>query len=147
MSQSRGLAVACGLSMLGALLLLLLEPSRRRTWRFGKTNVICRWSWSGWGWSWKYPISHLARLEVRGWGTIEQLRGWPAFKKTLKSAQDEPEMLQWVLIDSQNICVCSIDDLTEAEARWIGDVILRARPEWLGLPSQADHPIKRVEVC
>lgn len=88
--------------------------------------------------TWNYPIDRLDRLELRSRTTFKPLKGWSGFKRKSTPARSEPDLLQLVMIDSQNAWVCSIDELTESEARWMGDVVLRARPEWFGAPRQTD---------
>jgi hypothetical protein len=122
-------AVVIPLVLIWTCLWLLLEPVRRTKWRFSDAEIAFSTTWFGIGTCWIFPIERLGRLELRRTATFET--AGPPHYRTVLSAPD-PESTQLAVIDSLNTEVCSMKNITEAEARWIGDSIMRARPEWFG---------------
>jgi hypothetical protein len=43
---------------------------------------------------------------------------------------DREKTFTLAFVDRTSADVCTIKELTEGEARWIGDVVLRERPRW-----------------
>ena len=116
-----------GLCIFLGLFYQLFEPFRRTRWKFDKQNIECHWTWFGIGPRWLYPVKPLDRLEM------------PAARK--KSSQNEKsndlvDMLNeganrsLSFVDRENVELVAVKRLTEGEARWIGDFILRERPYW-----------------
>ena len=120
---------AIGLAMFVALLAALLEPVRRTVWTFSRQSIVCRWTWLGAGRTWNWPVEQLARLEIR--------RDDPSVKKTFRaslkfSASTEGDGAEYrlLMVGPEESELCSIDGLTEGEALWMGDTLLRQRKEW-----------------
>lgn len=124
--------VAIGLLIFAGLALMLAEPFRRTCWRVSPREIECRWRWFGYGPRWTYPIDGLAgldRIELDKSGDNKRGRfgslhgSWPP----TTNADDCPYRLS--LVGRDNVEVCEIAGLTEGEARWIGDQVLRNRLE------------------
>ncbi len=120
---------AIGLCMFVGLMAALFDPVRRTSWTFTRQSIECRLKWLGIGPAWNWPVEQLQRIEIR--------RNDPAAKQTFlsglkfsSSMGDGGPGYRLLMIDRRNRELCSIDDLTEGEARWIGDVLLRQRREW-----------------
>ncbi|MBN2581270.1 MAG: hypothetical protein JXB10_19980 [Pirellulales bacterium] len=111
-----------GAIMFFGLLIHLFEPVRRTRWTFGRGEIQCRWTWLGIGLRRRYEFLGLDRLEIS-----ESVK-----KYTLSSPTGKEPGHRLKLIDADNVELCSINKLTEGEARWIGDVLLRERPLWFG---------------
>jgi hypothetical protein len=113
---------AVGLLVLVTLVLALMEPVRRTTWRIGRSSVEWRLTWLDIG-PWRdYPTDNLDPIEVRTGQVDRDIRT----EVPWKSAGE----FRLVWIDGSNHEVCSIDDLTEGEARWMAAEIRRQRPIW-----------------
>jgi hypothetical protein len=116
-----------GLCILGAFLSQLFEPFRRTRWSFDRQNIECRWTWFGLGPRWLYPVKPLNRLELQLGARSKS----PSSKSSdLADMVNEGANRSLVFIDGDNTELCSIKQLTEGEARWIGDFVLRERPFW-----------------
>jgi hypothetical protein len=119
-----------GLVMFVGLLAAVFDPVRRNSWTFTRQSIECRWKWLGVGPRWVYEIERLARIEMR--------RDDPSVKQTVRGALrnsgsgggDMGAAYRLLFIDRANCELCSIDGLTEGEARWIGDTVLRNRDAW-----------------
>lgn len=115
-----------GLIVLAGLLLVILEPVRRTSWKIGRWNIVCRLTWFGIGPAWDYSIERLARIQLNKKEPPRKKYGKPA-TVPWKSA-DATYRLSFV--DKSNREVCSIDSLTEGEAHWMADIIRRERLTW-----------------
>jgi hypothetical protein len=113
-----------GLIMFAALIVQIVEPIRRTCWKFGRQEIECRWSWLGLGRTWTYPIKLLSRLEIH---LVEMKKSNPRSANFIGSQEADRSLL---LIDKDNAEFCSVKRLTEGEARWIGDFLLRERETW-----------------
>jgi hypothetical protein len=122
-----------GLCMFLALFAALLEPVRRKIWRFDANEIECRLSWLGIGPRWLYPVSKLDRIElIRGPATRRQAGRRKHRSATIEDASwaDADHKFGLSLVQAENAQLCEIKPLTEGEARWMADAVLRARPEW-----------------
>jgi hypothetical protein len=117
-----------GLCILAAFLFQLFEPFRRTRWSFDRQSIVCRSTWFGLGPRWVYPVKPLSRLELQQVARSKS----PSRSKSsdLADLVNEGANRSLVFIDGENTEFCSIKRLTEGEARWIGDFILRERPFW-----------------
>ncbi|NUQ61817.1 MAG: hypothetical protein HUU20_04970 [Pirellulales bacterium] len=119
-----------GLAMFVGLVAVLLEPVRRATWRFSEGVAEYRWTYFGFGPRWTYPIDRPDRIELRR--SRENQR--PGFRLSIRQATWSEDAngadRQLVLVGLDNTEVCTIDALTDGEARWIGDILLAERFEW-----------------
>jgi hypothetical protein len=115
--------VAIGLAISVALLFVLLEPLRTTVWNFSDDSIECSITRAGLGRSWNYPVDRLDRLELR-----EHSNRSNTFR--VQFPQEGATCRQLTIVNKQNVEVCTIDDLTEGEARWMADVILRERDAW-----------------
>lgn len=119
---------AAGLLMFVVLIAALLEPFRRTTWRFQDRAIVCHMKWLSVGPVWRYGADSLDRIQLhradvankrpRQWMNLARMSG---FNET---------RFQLTFVDVNNAEVCSMHDLTEGEARWIADVVLRQRSAW-----------------
>lgn len=107
------------------LLRAVLEPARRTTWTFTRDCVERRTEWFGFGSSGaSWPVDGLRHIE------LQSVEGSRLQFVNLSWLVGEVISWQLLLVDRQNTEVCAIDGLTEGEARWIGDVLLRERAAW-----------------
>ncbi len=118
-----------GLAMVVGLLFTILEPARQRVWRFDANQIECRWSWLGIGPRWTYRVESLGRIDLvrakigRKSGNQVQLPSGGAWSQ-------DGSRFGLSLVRPDNIQLCQIKPLTEGEARWIADKVMRERPEW-----------------
>jgi hypothetical protein len=117
-----------GLVMLVALVAAVFEPVHRTVWTLERQGVDYRTSWLGLGPHWTWEVVRLDRIELRR----DTKRGRPRWSGTAPSlaASAGSRDYRLSLVDRSNAEVCSIDGLTEGEARWIGDIVLRERAAW-----------------
>ncbi|REK12548.1 MAG: hypothetical protein DWQ37_11535 [Planctomycetota bacterium] len=120
-----------GLALFGALVVMMLEPVRKRIWTLEARHIEHRWQWFGIGRTWVYPVEGLVRVDVvREEDEARQRRRGKKIRATNASWGDAVTPFSLVLVAPGNRELCEIDGLTEGEARFIGDAILRQRPEW-----------------
>lgn len=115
---------AIGLLMFVGLLVALVEPFRRTKWSFTYGGVERRTTWLGIGPRRTYPVDWLDRIELRGG------RGRFGRRKSQQQGGEEQSSCRLVFIDRQNAESFSIEGLSEGEARWMADVILRQCDRW-----------------
>jgi hypothetical protein len=111
-----------GAIMFLGLIALLLEPFHRTCWTFGRGEIENRCAWFGVGWRRRYEFLGLDRLEI----------GRYVKKQGFSPSPETGPAFRLILIDPDNVELCAVKSLTEGEARWIGDVLLRERPLWFG---------------
>lgn len=121
--------MAIGLVMLVGLVSTMVEPLRRSTWRFTPLGIEAEVRWQTVGCRWFYPCDRLDRIELDKANSTRRgcLRNMLQPTRSL-DADECPYRLSFVGRD--NVKVCEITSLTEGEARWIADQVLRDRPEW-----------------
>ena len=122
-----------GLLLLVGLLLAILEPLRRTTWRFDNDQVVYRLTWLGLGLRRTYPVVSLAGIELtqRANGS-KPASGGKQLQVAASGAQWSDEVSQFglSLVRPPNAELCEIRPLSEGEARWMADTVLRERPQW-----------------
>jgi hypothetical protein len=116
---------AIGVLMFAALLAALVEPLRRTRWSFAYGGAQWQMTWLGIGPHRSYPVDQLDRIELR---TSSQLRF------SFRSADDDNSPMtsgyRLVFIDQYDLEQFTMDGLTQGEARWMADVILRECQRW-----------------
>jgi hypothetical protein len=118
-----------GLLLVVVLVLALSEPLRRNHWRFTPIDLEGELRWREIGRRWSYAIEGLDRIELdRKTDTKRKLSDLFKHPKLLFASDECPYRLSFVGRD--NVEICEIISLTEGEARWIADQVLRDRPEW-----------------
>jgi hypothetical protein len=117
---------AIGLLLIAAVILTILEPLRRSTWRFTENSLEYDWHYLGIGKTWRYPVGELNRIELRR-GKHPKNK---AVRPTKNSADSELNTFTLALVDQHNEQVAEMSGFTEGEARWIADCVLRERPLW-----------------
>jgi hypothetical protein len=121
---------AIGLTMFTYLLAALFEPVRRSSWTFAQTSIEYRLQWLGLGRTRRWEVVRLDRIEIRCDEKVPK-RTFRASLKSIGNGQgDSGSNYRLQLIGRDNRALSSIDNLTEGEARWMGDVVLRQRREW-----------------
>lgn len=121
---------AIGLAMLAALLLAVLEPIRTTTWRFDVGSVQQSLTWLGIGRTWTYPVDSLERIELRHNESADLPRNPLDVRNALRTIRAGSAAFEVGLVGTDATDACSIRDLTEGEARWMADILLRER--WRG---------------
>jgi hypothetical protein len=119
-----------GLLMFLAFLAALLEPVHRTVWHFTRRGIDHRQTWLGVGPHWTWDVESLDRIELRR-DAKRGRRGSPCADQSLAAVlRGEGRCYRLSLVDGSNAELCSISGLTEGEARWIGDIVLRERAVW-----------------
>ncbi len=115
-----------GLLMLLGLVVALLEPLRRTTWRFESDRIVNLTGWLLYRRTQSWKVGDLDRLELRRhyFADPSQLR----YVEVVSPAQ--PDVFSLALVDSNNVDLCTINRLTEPEARWMAQVIHEQRRNW-----------------
>ncbi len=116
-----------GLLMFATLIAMLLEPVRRTTWRFGRSDIECRLTWFGLGRCWNYMVADLQRIDLHAGKSSGEQSQSPAQAMRNMRGQGSYRLS---FVDKSNREVCSVKGLTEGEARWVADVVRRERPVW-----------------
>ncbi len=114
-----------GLIMFVGLLAALIEPFRRTRWSFTYGGAQWQMTWLGIGPRRSYPVDQLDRIEL--W-TASQARS--AFFSTDKDSQPMAPEYRLVFIDREEVQRFTVDGLSQGEARWMADVILRETRRW-----------------
>ncbi len=117
-----------GLAMFAGLVLTVLEPWRRTTWRFGEESIARQLSWPVYRFARSWIVPRFDRLELRRLDA-NSIRSARIPVATIDSA-DSPSFAL-AIVSSDNVDVCEIKSLTEGEARWMARIILeRSAPVW-----------------
>lgn len=120
--------IAIGLVLIGAVLAVLIEPFRRSVWQVADRE-ICFWLQYGlFRRVWRYSVPTLSRIELR---TAEKAK--PARNQASATPQLDVEERSYYLSlvsRADETEVVKIEGLTEGEARWMADLILRQRTGW-----------------
>jgi hypothetical protein len=114
-----------GVLMFVALLAALVEPLRRTRWSFAYGGAEWQTTWLGIGPHRSYPVDQLDRIELRISGQ-ERF----SFRSTDQDSSPVTSAYRLVFIDKNDLEQFIIDGLTQGEARWIADVILRECQRW-----------------
>lgn len=118
-----------GLVMLLAFLSTLLEPVHRTRWTFTRRGIEQRHTWLGLGPRWTWEVDSLDRLELRPDDSSDRRR-FCSVNQVSACTSMGAEHYRLSLVDQNNRELCSIPSLTEGEARWIGDTLLKERGIW-----------------
>jgi hypothetical protein len=125
-----------GVLLLGALLLVLVEPWRVTRWRIERDSIRWRSAWFGCGWWRSYRIVAPVRLELRLDRRMAQgSTAGPFGYRNLP--------YQLAVVDPAGATVCRIKRLSEGEARWLADGIHRARPSWFAAGARGGGSLTR----
>jgi hypothetical protein len=120
-----------GVVGLGFLLLTLLEPVRKVVWRFGFAEIERRVTWFGLGPRQTYVAARLSRIDLRRSEPSQRLRAKAGHASSGTSyALGQGHKYALVFVDADNKELCTMPRLTEGEAAWIRDVLLRERRQW-----------------
>jgi len=115
--------------MLLAFLSTLLEPVHRTRWTFTRRGIEQRHTWLGLGPRWTWEVDSLDRLELRPDDSSDR-RHFCSVNQVPACTSIVAEHYRLSLVDQNNRELCSIPSLTEGEARWIGDTLLKERGTW-----------------
>lgn len=120
-----------GLLFCAAWFAALTAPVWRLTWTFGEREIVRRLSVSdaeatviNLGWSKRFNVQSPVRIELR---RREGQKGTASFWALLSHPDGEYNLS---LLDGEDKQWLAIKDLTEGDARWFADVLLRAFPSW-----------------
>jgi hypothetical protein len=116
-----------GLVMFASLVLAVLEPIRTATWRFDSGSILHGLTWFGIGRWWTYPVDSLVEIELRRAKVIQPSRNPLDLRNALRTIRAGNAAFEVGLVGTNATDVCSVSDLTEGEARWMADVLLRER--------------------
>ena len=119
-----------GLLMFIGLLGAIFNPFRTTIWSFTRSSIDSRLSWFGIGRRRSHYVTLLDRVELRKGDADKKKprRSSMRIKTNMQSADEDPFTLAFIESDDHELC--RIDDLTEGEARWIADTLLRERGRW-----------------
>lgn len=115
-----------GLLFFCAWVLALAAPAYRERWSFARNEFSHRPSFFGVGWTRRYPIEPLDRIELQEDSAPAGATTAPA----LADMSDSGGAFRLSFISRDQEIAYQIKNLTEGEARWMADRILRARPKW-----------------
>jgi hypothetical protein len=120
-----------GLCFVAAWLLALTAPVWRLTWTFGERQITRRLFASDAdaivfdiGWNKRFDIQPPVRIELR---TQEKQKGSRSLWPLLSHPEGEYTLS---FLGEKNKELLAINGLTEGDARWIADVLLRSFPSW-----------------
>jgi hypothetical protein len=116
-----------GLAMFAALILAVLEPFRRTSWRFEQDRLVSQTCWPGYCHTRAWDAPDLDRLELR-----RRNRNDSKHQLSWDMATDLTNQLPFelALVSSTNVDLCNLGKLTEGEARWMARIVLDRRPKW-----------------
>jgi hypothetical protein len=115
-----------GLAMFAVLCVVLLEPFRRTTLRFEPYRIVKHSRWPIFRHTRQWEVVDLERLELR----LSKRKKRDSTGTVRDPAGETPYSIAFV--SRTNADLCEIDNLTEAEARWIARHILERRANWFG---------------
>ena len=118
---------AIGLLMFAGLVLTILAPFWHETWRFDPDRITQENRLLLYRRRRLWEIAALGRLELRR----QREEGEKAGKITdLGRGGGGERPFELVFVSGENADVCSIDNLTEGEARWIGGLVMDQCRHW-----------------
>lgn len=118
---------AIGLVMLFALVHQLFEPAHRLRWVFGVDSIERRNTWAGIGPRQTWQILSLKRLDLRR-EDARQANGWQF--RSANSPAAVAANYRIIFVTSEGRELCAVGGLTEGEARWMAQAILRRCSRW-----------------
>jgi hypothetical protein len=122
-----------GVGLFLSLVVTIIEPVRRATWRFGNDSIEFRQTWFGWGSVRTFSVAGAQQIELREVDPCVNCFSYRSLALDLVSRGGTlGRTRQLVLIGPSDAELCTIDALTEGEAEWIAAVLRRERPNWLG---------------
>ncbi|MCA9060994.1 MAG: hypothetical protein KDA85_20925 [Planctomycetaceae bacterium] len=116
---------AIGLLMFAGLLACLLQPFYSVSWVFEENQIgrISEWPWFRRQRTWDTPERYQLVLRRRKRQRVLQ---------QVKTQQpDNTTPFELAVVSKNNADLCTIEDVTSGEARWMADAILHARLSWL----------------
>jgi hypothetical protein len=115
-----------GLLIAFALLLAVIDPVRRTTWRFERYEIRFSHTWLGLGYRRRYDSTAVARVFV----DLEGVNGKNNSGKLLIIHPTTTGDVRLRFSDDQNTEIVSINGLTEGEALWMMDNLRRQHSDW-----------------
>jgi hypothetical protein len=116
------------------LILTVLEPFRRTTWRFGRDRIVNRTGWAVYCRTRTWDVTSRIRLELRRNCKDQQdgyiVRTMIGVMEVMKNPKGYSPF-ELVLVSNDNVDLCQIGYLTEGEARWLAHLLLERYPEWV----------------
>jgi hypothetical protein len=114
-----------GLAFFLGFLLVLFEPFRVWSHRFGTSDVRDRLTWFGVGWRKRYDLGLVDRLEVRR--AAYSIARLPKKRLNLATLWTPPGCPTYslVVVEMGNRDVCELQGFTFGEACWAADVLVR----------------------
>jgi hypothetical protein len=109
-----------GLVFVAALVMVVLEPVRHTTWLFEPGLVTYRFTYLGFGPRWRYPFEALGRVELTKRNKDSRAKQ--------QQGDETPYGLSLVRLDNTELC--AVNGLTQGEARWLADTLMREWPQW-----------------
>ncbi|MFO0945000.1 MAG: hypothetical protein U1D30_03500 [Planctomycetota bacterium] len=114
-----------GLVMFLGLLRTAIDPFVRTVWQFNSDRIVrqIRWPLFSRNRSWEIIGPH--RLELR------KKNKWSSQDSNNRGMEMTPgASFELAFINDANADICTIDELTEGEARWIAHLLFERRPTW-----------------
>lgn len=108
--------VLIGLILSGLLLMIVLDPLRRVTWKFNRQEIQCRWSWIGLGRTYRYDAMRVGTIEQK----IEKGSGGASFlpwNSWVLTTASQRVILR--LLDEHGTELTSLKGITLGEAEWM----------------------------
>jgi hypothetical protein len=120
-----------GVAMLLALVVAIVEPARRAAWCFGHDSIEYHQTWFGLGSLRNYSVVRPQRIELRVIDSaVTCFSFWAVARDMVKGGGALGRTHQLALVGPGDKVLCTIDALTDGEARWMADMLLRERPSW-----------------
>ncbi len=115
-----------GLIMLIALCATIAEPLRRTVWSLDQHELLTESRWPLFAFTWRWPLDSLHHLQLQ---KVRLDESKPARFKVSSGFQEETSY-QLTFVSHENTDQCSIQPVTEGEARWMAGVLYRYQPRW-----------------
>jgi hypothetical protein len=113
-----------GLVMFSALASAAVSPFVRTTWRFDRYAIVRRRGCFGLRGTRTWEVDRLSRIELR------RKKKGEAMPVSEIGTNRDTAGFKLAFFGPGKKVLCTIEDLTEGEARWIGGIVLRNRPSW-----------------
>jgi hypothetical protein len=89
-----------------------------------------RVTWLGVGTRRVYPVEALALIDLVREADMKSRKSRFAARRASNEWDEDGTRFGLSFVKQDDAQLCGISNLTEGEARWMADVILRGRPEW-----------------